>query len=96
MLNIAIFSGDILMFYDTASMFFVISILSSISIRRIKTIYYPLTVSMSNTALKAVPAKNSPLGSVVVVKLNWPRFYSLASTFSLTHLVSNRHYVDAA
>ncbi len=32
----------------------------------------------------------------VVVKLNWPRFYSLASTFSLTRLVLNRHYVDAA
>ncbi len=33
---------------------------------------------------------------IVVVKLNWPRFYSLASTFSLTRLVLNRHYVDAA
>ncbi|NVK23417.1 MAG: hypothetical protein HWE10_00680 [Gammaproteobacteria bacterium] len=32
----------------------------------------------------------------VVVKLNWPRFYSLASIFSLTRLVLNRHYVDAA
>ena len=32
----------------------------------------------------------------VVVKLNWPRFYSLASTFFLTHLVSNRRYADAA
>ncbi|MDC2889753.1 hypothetical protein [Psychrosphaera algicola] len=32
----------------------------------------------------------------VVVKLNWPRFYSLASIFSLTHLVPNRHYADAA
>ena len=32
----------------------------------------------------------------VVVKLNWPRFYSLASTFSLTRLVSNRRYADAA
>ncbi|OBT08044.1 hypothetical protein A9267_09975 [Shewanella sp. UCD-FRSSP16_17] len=32
----------------------------------------------------------------VVVKLNWPRFYSLASIFSLTRLVSNHHYADAA
>lgn len=32
----------------------------------------------------------------VVVKLNWPRFYSLASTFSLTRLVSKRHYIDVA
>ncbi|NMH65834.1 restriction endonuclease subunit S [Shewanella sp. SHSM-M6] len=32
----------------------------------------------------------------VVVNLFWPRFYTQARTFSLTHLVSDRHYIDAA
>ncbi|OUL57922.1 DUF4365 domain-containing protein [Pseudoalteromonas ulvae] len=32
----------------------------------------------------------------VVVKDIWPRFYSLASTFLLTRLVSNHRYADVA
>ena len=53
-----------------------------------------LAGTLSSSWLGAFVLGNSGLLAGVVVKLNWPQFYSLASTFSLTRLVSNRHYVD--